>query len=525
MSRSTHEVHLAIYDLSNGMARSLSAQFLGPQHAIDVLPHTALVVFGKEYFFGRGIEWCHPQEFRMTRGIHPIEIQLLGHTTRTATEFEEWCRLQAQNGRFGVESYDLLSRNCNNFSHDAALEGLQLGRGVPQWILEVPQKFLSSPMGMMVRPILEQMQITNSAPTNIGPGGSGVGGNRGMGLPNSFDSGNSSSSVPLATPPSPAAAVANPWANIPSSSPPSSSKAKAKEASPSPNTEKNTPLLNKQTGPLLSTDTKVVSACVSRLIPDENDKKRDALMKLAETNATWTKADITSVHQQLMSFIETGSGVSFALMLLRLAVLRQPTSGEAISDKSTGLLVDMLLEGKEHLTKSATTKSMAWCVLSNAIGSKNPPSWLGDLSESANEEYLRLIDLALNDGNPISDASSSSSNISLRQSAIAFLYNVSRHLAQGEGKKASQGGENDELSETTMAILIGCLENLNEEKDAVSLTRRYMCVGQLLKAKRFGKTAIGLVRDLGLFDGVCNNCENGSDLNGLAKEVAKLLDT
>jgi hypothetical protein len=34
-----------------------TAQFLGPQHAIDIIPHTAIVVFGQEYFFGQGIEW------------------------------------------------------------------------------------------------------------------------------------------------------------------------------------------------------------------------------------------------------------------------------------------------------------------------------------------------------------------------------------------------------------------------------------------------------------------------------------
>ncbi len=160
---SAANVHIAIYDLSMGMAKNLSAQFLGPQHAIEIIPHTAIVAFGREYFFGRGIEWCHPQEFRMTRGIHPIDIQSLGHTSCTQTEFEGWCRAQGQNGRFGVESYDLLSRNCNNFTEVAAREGLRLGRGVPSWILEVPQRFLSSPMGMMVRPMLEQMQITNVA--------------------------------------------------------------------------------------------------------------------------------------------------------------------------------------------------------------------------------------------------------------------------------------------------------------------------------------------------------------------------
>jgi len=101
---------------------------------------------------------------------------------------------------------------------------------------------------------------------------------------------------------------------------------------------------------------------------------------------------------------------------------------------------------------------------------------------------------------------------------------VSHHLSHREGSKAPQAEENEELSEAVMAILIGCLENLMEEKDVVSLTRRYMCLGQLLKAKRFGKNAIGLVRDLGLFDGVCEHREYYSDLDSLAKEVANLLD-
>eukprot|EP00527_Entomoneis_sp_CCMP2396_P008887 CAMPEP_0198146230 /NCGR_PEP_ID=MMETSP1443-20131203/28244_1 /TAXON_ID=186043 /ORGANISM="Entomoneis sp., Strain CCMP2396" /LENGTH=56 /DNA_ID=CAMNT_0043810117 /DNA_START=71 /DNA_END=237 /DNA_ORIENTATION=+ len=50
----SYEVHLAIYDLSHGMARNLSAQFLGSDHAIDVIPHSGLVVHGSEYFFGSG---------------------------------------------------------------------------------------------------------------------------------------------------------------------------------------------------------------------------------------------------------------------------------------------------------------------------------------------------------------------------------------------------------------------------------------------------------------------------------------
>lgn len=40
------EVSIAVYDLSRGMARELSAQFLGPQYQINAIPHTGVVVFG-----------------------------------------------------------------------------------------------------------------------------------------------------------------------------------------------------------------------------------------------------------------------------------------------------------------------------------------------------------------------------------------------------------------------------------------------------------------------------------------------
>ena len=72
MSDNQEEVQLAVYDLSHGMARQLSAQFLGPQYAIDIIPHTALVVFGREYYFGGGIQHEDPTVFRRSMGIHPV---------------------------------------------------------------------------------------------------------------------------------------------------------------------------------------------------------------------------------------------------------------------------------------------------------------------------------------------------------------------------------------------------------------------------------------------------------------------
>lgn len=482
------EVHLAIYDLSMGMARNLSAQFLGPAHAIDIIPHTALIVFGQEYFFGRGIEWCTPNEFRQTRGIHPIEVKLLGRTNKTRGEFEAWCVEQGRNGQFGVESYDLLTKNCNNFSNYAAKHGLNLPTGIPQWILDVPSKFLSSPMGMMVRPILEGMQISNNAPTNMTHSGA-------------FPVHTPVHRAPVATP------ALNPWANIP--------KQESKPAG--------TPILDKQTGPLLSTETGVVSACIAKLVTKQDDlphssevkaeeqKTTELLSKLADSNVKWTQDEIEVVHQHLRSFVENGVHLSFALMLLRLAVLKHPASGTANDEQcySTKLVSDLLLEGKLSLAN----QSLGFCVLSNAIGSdNNAPSWMKSDGEDS-DFFLQLIDVALKSCDPTSDGAMSAPHVSLRQSAAAFLYNVSRKLAKGDGDGTH------ELSESTMSILIGCIENIGEEKDATTLKRRYLCIGQLLRSKMFGKTAIALVKDLGIVDGGFQSQAG----DALAKEVSTLL--
>ena len=50
-------VELYVYDLTRGMARSMSKQFLGIQ--IDAVYHTSLVFEGIEYFFGAGVQTCY----------------------------------------------------------------------------------------------------------------------------------------------------------------------------------------------------------------------------------------------------------------------------------------------------------------------------------------------------------------------------------------------------------------------------------------------------------------------------------
>jgi len=146
-STTSFEVQLAVYDLSHGMARQLSAQFLGgPQYAIDIIPHTGIVVYGQEYFFGGGIQHQNPHVFRQSMGIYPVQTLSLGRTTKTRAEFEQWCQNCTVSGRYTMASYDLLTRNCNNFCHDAAVEGL----GLSQVSLVIAEEYFGFPVYLVL---------------------------------------------------------------------------------------------------------------------------------------------------------------------------------------------------------------------------------------------------------------------------------------------------------------------------------------------------------------------------------------
>ncbi|KAF0689095.1 Aste57867_19367 [Aphanomyces stellatus] len=146
-------VVLHVYDLTRGMARQMSMSLLGRQ--IEGVWHTGVFVYGQEYFFGGGIQAIHPSYVVGTYG-QPVQTLTLGSTEVPAEEFAAF--LREVSPRFTAATYNLLSHNCNNFSNEVAQ--FLLGTGIPQHILDLPNEVLSTPMGAMFRPMIENMQAS-----------------------------------------------------------------------------------------------------------------------------------------------------------------------------------------------------------------------------------------------------------------------------------------------------------------------------------------------------------------------------
>jgi len=511
----THEVRLALYDLSQGMARSLSGQFLGPAHSIDIIPHTALVVYGREYYFGGGIQSCEPHEFRRQRGIFPIEVTSLGRTTVSQREFEDWCVARTLDGSFAPGSYDLMRRNCNNFSHEAATGGLQLDRGVPDWILGVPERFLSSPMGQMIRPMLEGMQMS-------GPGAMDGGVTLGRTA--------TPPSVPLATA---ASASENPWANVPTSSsaetkPPSSEAVRTTD-------EVKTPILDKYSRPLLSADTATVSICTSKICKSLVEEEKSSIEALGEVLSVPGRALTHKVLESslpvLMRCLDPPSkNAAFALMLLRLVALRPPAdTGAALELKECVVLVGAKLvechssppsnSTNRPLTSSHAARSMAWCCLGNAAAADSTSEFL-----LRDDPALRdgLVDAALSDASPESQP-----RREVRQSAVTYLYNVAHGTVAIGGAQRSDAEGDEELPDLYVTLLCGALEGLTDEVDPTVMLRRLLITGKILRSGKDGtvnESVKSLVADLGFGDTICSLSRGSTENSEDSKSVAKIAD-
>ncbi|KAJ9637796.1 hypothetical protein H2199_007290 [Coniosporium tulheliwenetii] len=188
------DVELYVYDLSKGMARQLSDQFLGIH--IDAVYHTAIVFGGVEYFFGAGVQTCYPGT---THHGAPMEIIPLGRTDLPLDVILEY--LESLKQIYTRESYDLFLHNCNNFSNDFAM--FLVGRGIPDHITSLPQTVLNTPFGAMLRTQIDSSMrsITQApVPPRQVPPATRTTARTSNGISNGTSNGTSTNGIPKAAP-------------------------------------------------------------------------------------------------------------------------------------------------------------------------------------------------------------------------------------------------------------------------------------------------------------------------------------
>uniref|UniRef100_A0ACD5ZRQ1 Uncharacterized protein n=1 Tax=Avena sativa TaxID=4498 RepID=A0ACD5ZRQ1_AVESA len=146
-----YPVKLHIYDLSQGVARQLSTTVLGKP--IDAIWHTGVVVYGREYYFGGGIQQDHPG--RTPYGT-PVRVEDFGATHAAKEVFEDF--LLEIGPRYTPEAYNILSNNCNHFSNEAVK--FLVGSTVPAYILNQPKEAMNSPIGALILPMIQGLETT-----------------------------------------------------------------------------------------------------------------------------------------------------------------------------------------------------------------------------------------------------------------------------------------------------------------------------------------------------------------------------
>lgn len=147
----SHSVELCIYDLSKGMAATLSPMLLGKK--IDGIWHTSIVVYNREYFFGsHGVESCNPFATALGR---PLKIEKLADTQVPYTVFIDYLNGLSET-TFAGSTYNLLTHNCNHFSEEIAQ--FLCGASIPKYILDLPNEVLNSSLGPAITAIASQLE-------------------------------------------------------------------------------------------------------------------------------------------------------------------------------------------------------------------------------------------------------------------------------------------------------------------------------------------------------------------------------
>jgi len=119
---------------------------------IEAIYHSSIVVYGVEYFFGGGI--CQMPPKKTPYGI-PIKEIDYGTTEIPKEIFEDY--LKEITDKFSFKTYNMINNNCNHFTNDICI--FLTGNEIPDDVLNQHKSLAGTPMGNMILPFLEKMNI------------------------------------------------------------------------------------------------------------------------------------------------------------------------------------------------------------------------------------------------------------------------------------------------------------------------------------------------------------------------------
>lgn len=94
----------------------------------------------------------------------PLRKQVIGQTFIPQAVFSDYVRGLAES-TFRGTNYNLLHHNCNTFSED--LCQFLCGIGIPKYILDLPQEFLSTPLGQTLAPLIASLDSGGDPTANF----------------------------------------------------------------------------------------------------------------------------------------------------------------------------------------------------------------------------------------------------------------------------------------------------------------------------------------------------------------------
>lgn len=148
LGRYEQEVILHMYDLSKGVASAITPWLFDEQ--LQGVWHTAVVVWGREYYFGGDIYYDYPGR---TGFGNPVKVLWLGHTLRRQEELHTFI-VDELKPVFSREAYDAATNNCNHFSDRLTMH--LVGKHIPEEVLRQPQLVMNTAVGRALRPLLNR---------------------------------------------------------------------------------------------------------------------------------------------------------------------------------------------------------------------------------------------------------------------------------------------------------------------------------------------------------------------------------